>query len=229
MAKIEQLSIIDKPREKAIRFGLNKLTDAELLALIINCGTVGHSSLEIAQDLLKLAQSLTALSDKPYQYFQMFKGLNKVRALNLAAVMEIAKRINEKRELINEEKIAVTSDSLYHRYSISLANEEQECFAIVILNKNKQIIFETNLYKGNDDKIILSHRQILRLLCIHNGRYFYLIHNHPAGSLIPSQYDVSMTKTIQIKAEKIGVKLLDHLIISQNGYYSFVHSELLKQ
>ena len=87
MGKINDLLTFDKPREKAERFGIEKLTDAELLALIINVGTVGHSSLEIAKDLLNDSGSLSNLLGKPYQYFQTFKGLKKVNALKLASVM----------------------------------------------------------------------------------------------------------------------------------------------
>ena len=226
MSKINDLATLDKPREKAERFGIEKLTDAELLALIINVGTVGHSSLEIAKDLLQEAGSLNGLLGCPHQYFQTFKGLKKVNALKLASVMEIARRIDEKRELIKEEKMAVTSDALFHRYSLSLMGQEQELFNIIILNKNKQIVYETTLYKGNDHHIITSHRDIVRLILLHNGYYYYLIHNHPNDSPEPSQADIEFTMRIKAKTDKIGVKLLDHLIITKNGYYSFLHDKL---
>ena len=228
MAKINDLSTLDKPREKAERFGIEKLTDEELLALIINVGTVGHSSLEIAKDLLKDSGSLNDLLNKPHQYFQSFKGLKKVNGLKLASVMEIARRINEKERLIYEEKTEINSESLYQRYSLSLVGQTQESLIIVILNKNKQIIYETTLYKGNDGGIAVSTRDIVRLLLLHNGYYFYLIHNHPNDSVEPSKEDIEITKTINRKTEKIGVRLIDHLIITKHGYYSFLHDQLSK-
>ena len=228
MAKIKDLSVIEKPREKAERFGIDKLDDAELIALIINVGTVGHSSLDIARDILNDVKYLSALIGKPYQYYLSFKGLNKVNALKLTAVFEILKRINQKQRLISEQNNAVSSESLYERYSISLSGLTQENFAIVILNKNKQIIFETFLYKGDDVCAVVSSREILRLLSVHNGYYFYLIHNHPNGVLKPNQSDIEFTKSINEKADKIGVKLVDHLIITTNGYYSFLHEQLEK-
>ena len=226
MSKIDDLPTLDKPREKAARFGIETLSDEELLALIINNGTVGHSSLDIARDVLNDAHTLSALCNKPYQYFHTFKGLKKVNALRLAATIEIAKRMNEKTRLVYEEKAEITSDSLYQRYSLSLAGQSQENCAIVILNKNKQIIFEKVLFKGNDNDIVLSTREIIHLLILHNGYYFYLIHNHPNGTLFPSETDVKFTEKMNKRAEKIGVKLLDHLIIGQNGYYSFLHSKV---
>ncbi len=229
MSKINDLSSFDKPREKAERFGIEKLSDKELLALIINVGTVGHSSLDIAKDLLNECGSLNGLLAKPYQYFQTFKGLKKVNALKLASVMEIARRINEKRQLINEENTVVNSDSLYRRYSFSLIGKEQELFSIIILNKNKQIVYEKTLYQGNDNNVIISIRDIVRLILLHNGYYYYLIHNHPNDNPEPSKADINFTLKIQAKTNKIGVKLLDHLIIHQNGYYSFLHDKLLAQ
>ena len=227
MSKIQDLSTLDKPREKAERFGIESLQDEELLALIINVGTVGHSSLEIARDLLLEVHSLDALLNKPYQFFQTFKGLKKVNALKLAATLEIARRVNEKRRLVYEENAEINSESLYQRYSISLVGQLQECLIIVILNKNKQIVYEKTLYKGNDRRMAVSTRDIMRLLMLHNGYFFYLIHNHPNDSPFPSKSDTVFTNLIKKKTERIGVKLLDHIIISQGGYYSFLHESIL--
>lgn len=226
MSKIDDLPTLDKPREKAARFGIETLSDEELLALIINVGTVGHSSLDIAREVLNDCHSLTALYNKPYQYFHSFKGLKRVNALKLAATIEIAKRMNEKTRLVYEEKAEVNSGSLYQRYALSLVGKFQENFVLVILNKNKQIIFEKILYKGDEDNMSVSPREIINLLVLHNGYYFYLIHNHPNNSLSPSDSDITFTEKINKRAEKIGVKLLDHLIIGQTGYYSFLHSKV---
>ncbi|MBO6261955.1 MAG: RadC family protein [Bacilli bacterium] len=229
MAKIQDLGFLERPREKAERFGIDKLTDSELLALIINVGTIGHSSLDIAREMMREAKSLNTLIGKPYEYYLSFKGINKVNALKLTAVFEILKRINEKQQLIYEENNAVTSESLFRRYSLSLTGLAQENFILVILSKNKQIIFETTLYKGDDVCAVVSSREIIRLLSIHNGYYFYLIHNHPNGSLEPSKSDIDFTNSITEKAEKIGVKLLDHIIITDKDYYSFLQASLTKE
>ena len=134
--------------------------------------------------------------------------------------------MNEKTRLVYEEKAEVNSDSLYQRYALSLVGQTQENFVLVILNKNKQIIFEKILYKGDDENVTISPREIIHLLVLHNGYYFYLIHNHPNNSLSPSVSDITFTEKINKRAEKIGVKLLDHLIIGQTGYYSFLHSKV---
>ena len=226
MGKINDLPLSEKPREKAERFGIEKLKDEELLAIIINSGTVGHSSLDIARDLLNECHSLEELLNKPTAYFNSFKGLKNAKSLKLIAALEIAKRINEKQRLIYEEKVVVDSETLYRRYSVSLARITQEVLAIIILNKNKQIIFEKILYQGDDGTIPVNTRDILRLLMIHNGYYFYLIHNHPNNTLIPSESDIKFTKKLEEKTKHLNVHLIDHLIISQSGYYSFLYQRV---
>ena len=227
MGKISDLAVFDKPREKAERFGIESLSDVELLALIINSGTVGHSSLDIARDILNDCHYLSNLTNKPEQYFYGFKGLKKAKASKIIAVIEIARRINEKRLFVSEEENPVTSDALYHRYALKLASSSQEQLIIVILNKNKQIITEKILYLGDDNCVKINYRDILRLLMIHNGYYFYLIHNHPNNNCNPSEADVTFTKRIDEKTKQINVKMLDHIIISKDGYYSFLHDQLL--
>ena len=228
MGKINDLPVTDKPREKAARFGTESLNDEELLAIIIHSGTVGHSSLEIARDLLDDCHYLGGLLNKPAAYFYGFKGLKQAKAITIMATLEIARRINEKQRLIYEENIAIDSEVLYHRYKVSLAAYQQEVMAVIILNKNKQIIYETNLYKGSDNNIIVNVRDIVRLLMIHNGYYFYLIHNHPNGTLLPSENDIKFTKRLEDKIKHLNIHLVDHLIISQTGYYSFLQQKILK-
>lgn len=229
MSKIEDLPLIEKPREKAERFGIESLKDEELLAIVINSGTVGHSSLDIAKDILNDCRNLSSLINKPSLYFHRFKGLKKAKATTLLAVSEIAKRINEKQLFIKEENTAVTSDGLFKRYFYRLSAATQEQLIIVILNKNKQIINESVLYHGDENNISINYRDILRLLMIHNGYYFYLVHNHPGGSFLPSEADIVFTEKIKAKSKHIRAELLDHIIISSNGYYSFLHEKLLKQ
>ena len=229
MARIIDLDDNDKPREKAERFGIEALKDEELLALIIGSGTVGHSVLDIARDLLKDNKYLWNLTNKSEHYFHTFKGLKKANALKLLAALEISRRINEKQFILREENNPVTSESLYRRYFLKLSSSTQEQLVIIILNKNKEIVREKILYLGDDNCVKVNYRDILRLLMIHNGYYFYLIHNHPNNSHEPSQADIVFTKKIDEKTRQINVKLLDHIIISKNGYYSFLHAQLLQE
>ena len=227
MSRINDLLEIERPREKAERFGIESLKDEELLALIIGSGTVGHSSLDISREIIKDCIYMSNLLNKPEQYFYSFKGLKKGNTFKLLATFEIAKRINEKQLFVNEENRPITSDMLYRRYRLKMSALEQEQLIIVILNKNKQIINEKVLFVGNENCVGVNYRDILRLLMIHNGYYFYLIHNHPNNSFSPSNADIQFTEKIEGKARHINVKLLDHIIISRDGYYSFLQEKLI--
>lgn len=227
MSKIKDLLDTDKPREKAERFGIESLQDEELLALIISSGTVGSSALDISHDIISDSRSLSALINRPLCYFQEYNGVGKATAVKIAAVFEIAKRINDKQLFIYEENQQITSEYLYHRYALKMASLTQEQLVIVILNKNKQIVNERIVYRGNDNEININYRDILRLLMIHNGYYFYLVHNHPNGTLSPSQSDINFTKTISEKARHVKAYLIDHIIITKSGYYSLLHERLL--
>ena len=226
MGRIQDLSILDKPREKALRFGIDTLSDEELLALIINAGTIGYSALDVAREILNDCRYLSELMAKPAEYFQTFKGLKEAKALKLVAALEMARRINEKRALIQEANSSVNSESLYKRYSLTLANLKQEVLVVIILNKNKQIIYEKTLFRGDDSNITLDFRSIVHLLVMHNAYYFYLIQNHPNNTFYPSEFDVDFTKKMIKKARSISVELIDHIIISKRGYYSFLHQKL---
>ena len=125
MSKIQDLPLVEKPREKAERFGIESLKDEELLALIINSGTVGHSSLDIARDILNDCHYLSALINKPLLYFHGFKGLKKANAFKLLAVLEIAKRIKERHLFTREENQVITSEYLYQRYALRLVGLTQ--------------------------------------------------------------------------------------------------------
>lgn len=221
MSKICDLLPFDKPREKAERFGIETLTDEELIAIIINSGTIGHSALDIAHDIMHASRYLNALLNQPHQYFQSFKGLNKVIALRLTATMEIAKRINQKTRLVCENESLVTAETLFQRYQTTLGSLQQETMALIILNHREQIIYETLLYKGNRHTLAVSHKEVLRLLLLYKGSYFYILHNHPSGTLSPSKSDIMFTTLLKNKAQQIDIELLDHLIITPNGYYSF--------
>ena len=99
---------------------------------------------------------------------------------------------------------------------------KQEVLVIIILNKNKKIVYEKILYQGNDTNITVDFRQIIHLLVMHNAYYFYLIHNHPNNTTYPSEFDNEFTEKIIQKARNVNVELLDHLIITMSGYYSFL-------
>ncbi len=220
LSKIKSLPILERPREKAYRYGIDKLSDHELIAILIGTGTIDHSALDIAYKLLMENKGLFHLVQKPFSDLLSVKGIGKSKAVKIIAAFEIAKRFNSLKA--NEDEFVSSPDKIYEKYKYLIANSVQEFLILIVLSSNKKVLHEVNLYKGNEDSLNCSWRQIIQQVLIHNGKYFYIVHNHPSGNHCPSEEDINFTTTLIKESQKLKIKLLDHLIISRNGYFSFL-------
>lgn len=225
MGKIIDLPELERPREKALRYGINKLSDYELLALLISSGCKEASAVDIAYQMLSENNGLSNLVTKPFSDLVMYKGMGKRKAIKIEAAFEIARRFNSLEKCSKEQ--AENSLYIYQRYKdkIISKNFSQEMLYLIILDKRKRILHEINMYKGNENSVNCSSRQIIQQILLHNGHYFYLIHNHPSGMLEPSEDDVFFTVTLINECKKLEIEMVDHLIISPSGYYSFLAHE----
>ena len=223
MAKIIDLPIYDRPREKAMRFGIDSLSDHELLALLIGSGTIDNSAMDIAYQMISDSHGLFHLIEKPYIDLINYKGIAEGKAVKIIAAFELAKRF--KTHNGDEEEYVFNSDQIYKKYRPIIANLNQENVYLVVLDKKKRILHEVNLYKGSEANVQCSSLEIVRQVIAHRGHYFYLIHNHPSGSTLPSNDDVMFTTELIRKANRLSIILLDHLIMTRSSYYSFLRGE----
>lgn len=223
MGQIKELPILERPREKAIRYGLNSLSDVELLTLLISKGYKGVNALEIATNLFITFNGLKNLAHAPIKELEKVKGIKEAKALNLAAIFELSKRL----EIKNNEDTSQTINSLYlyNKYKSMLRGSNQETLIIIILSTKSQILHEKVLYIGTESNMIYSYKDIWRELLNYHAKYFYLIHNHPGGKSTPSREDIAFTSEINLEANRLKVKLLDHIIIGNDGYYSFAEEK----
>ena len=224
--KIHEMPLLDRPREKASRYGINSLSDDELIALLIGFGGVDNSALDIAKTMLFDCGGLYNLANKSIEQFKMYKGIKDVKALTLVAIFEIAKRYNTKR--IENSEYIIDSEYLYKKYENRLRNNGQETFIIIILNKQKKIVHEMELYKGSNRRITVSFHDIFKVIMMHDGYYFFVVHNHPDSDSQPSKEDVLFTRELLNRCAKMEIVLLDHLIIGKEGYYSFLKENYFK-
>ena len=220
--KIREIDKNERPREKAIRYGFDTLSDTEVLAIIISSGTKEMSAIDLANLVLSKYGGLYNTINQSFEEFTSFKGIKKATAAKLGAVFEIAKRFNMYRLARKESEVEISSDYLFQKYVNLLAELDHEIFIVVVLNKKRKIIFERTLFEGSDDKVIFSIRDVLKTIISHNGYYFYVIHNHPSGNLTPSVQDINLTSSLMSLSKSIGICLLDHLIIARKAYYSFL-------
>ena len=218
MAKIKELPKFERPREKAIRYGIENLSNEELLAIMLRTGTRDMSALDLAHKLNSESCGLTNLFHMPYQALLDINGIGPGKALILSSCFELCSRYLK---TLSGEDGPVDLNSLINRYALKLKNEECEVLMLISLNKRKEIIYEECLYKGNDISVDCQPDQVVKKVLLHNGKSFYLIHNHPSGNHEPSTNDSMMTTEIVRRTRKVNITLEDHLIIGKDGYYSF--------
>lgn len=219
MGKIKDLPKQERPREKAIRFGIDKLSNEELIAILLGTGTKEVSALDLAHTIYSNSLGLVNLLNKPYEALVKVKGIGPGKALILASCFELSKRYEN---LLNYEVQKVNSEYLYQRYIRRVSESDKEHLIIVVLNGKKQIIHEERIYLGSEESVDCNPQEIVKNVILHKGKYFYLIHNHPSGNANPSESDRMLTTKIIITSNYLGIILLDHIIIGSNGYYSLI-------
>ena len=222
MGKIIELPKLERPREKALYYGIEKLSDYELLALLIGSGCKDSSAIDIAYAMLRDSNGLASLVNKPFSDLLSYKGMGRNKAIKIEAAFEIARRFQSLKK--GEVEKVVDGRVIYEKMKTSMLfkNSTQEHLYLIILDKQKNIIHQVNLYKGNESSVNYSSLQIIKEVLLHNGHFFYIVHNHPSGILEPSQDDIFFTINLINESRKMKITMLDHLIISENGYYSFL-------
>ena len=223
MGIIKSLPALERPREKALRYGLDTLSDHELLAILIGSGYKGENVIELAVHLLSNYGGLLNLSNIPFNELKKNKGIKNAKALNLAAIFEFHKRLSFK--LIEDNKEKIDAEYLYNKYYPMIGKSLQEQVIIVVLSKFKNVIHESILFKGSEKGVSYSFGEIVQKIMAYGGKYFYLIHNHPNGDCKPSQQDIIATGYLLTKSKEMNYPMLDHIIIATNGYYSFKKNE----
>lgn len=221
MSKIKDLPILERPREKASKYGISKLANYELLSIIISSGGKDNSALQIAFDMLSDNLGIVNLFHLNTEELQKYKGIGKAKALKLSACFELLKRYYIQR--IDEENKPLDPDSLYQKFMVNAFSKENENCYLIILNRQKILVKQILLFSGNDKNVSISSTEIIRQVLLANGKYFYLIHNHPDGNMKPSNYDISFTLDLINASKKMNIFLLDHFIYTEQGYYSIVY------
>jgi DNA repair protein RadC len=222
--RIADLSILDRPREKAFAFGVKQLSSQELIALIIGSGVKGHSALAIAEMLLNRYGSLLSLMKIQMHEWLTIPGIEKTKAIQMLGMFELFQRI-EKHDLPN---VKLHDPSIvYRHYRLRLGSLLHEQLLIIKLNHQFHYTSETLFRLGSQASIQLDYRDLFVDLLKTDTKKFLLLHNHPSGDVTPSQEDIQTTIEIQREARKLGFQLIDHLIISFQGYFSMKQEKII--
>ena len=220
---IKDIPLEDRPYEKFEKYGSLILTDAELLAIVIKSGSKELNSVDVARLLLSKHESGYAgfkyLEEASLEELMKVQGIGKVKAIQIKAVLEIAKRINSNK--LNETKIKITSPKqVYDMLSSELKDAKVEHVKVILLDAKSHVKSVITVCIGMTNKSMVSPKEILSEPIKQLASSIVLVHNHPSGDTTPSRQDILLTKKIIDYATIFDITLLDHVIIGANGYTS---------
>lgn len=223
---IRSLAEDDRPREKFLAKGKESLSDSELLAIIMGSGSSNESAVDLAKRILaSVGNSWHELSKCSVNELMKFRGIGEAKAISISTALEIGRRraLQEAPEKINV-KDSKTTYQVLRPYLADLQTEE---FWAVFLNQSHKVLQVVQLTKGGISQSVVDIRIVFKLALDHFATAIIVAHNHPSGNLKPSQEDISITKKLKEAGQILSVSVLDHLIIGQNGYFSFADEGLL--
>lgn len=215
---IREMANYDRPREKAIRFGLETLTNQELLAVILRSGTKDESALVLAQNILNKCGGLNKLHLTTMSELMSIKGIKKAKALSIMCAIELAKRMQFTR---SEDLVKVcNAKDVYNYLMPKMKFEQQEKFYVLFLNLQNEIIYEKLIFTGTLNVSVVHPREIFKEALGCSCAAIICVHNHPSGSLVPSNSDIALSKQLEQVGKTMQINLFDHIIISSNGFIS---------
>ncbi len=216
----------DRPREKLLNKGAQALSDAELLAILLRSGSVEETAVSLAQRVLRdCNNNLNELGRQPFSALTRFKGLGEAKALTILAALELGRR----RQLtdVKDRPLVRSSRDAYNAISTVIADLPHEEFWILMLNRANRIISRERVSMGGVTGTVVDARIVFKRALDMLACSIVLCHNHPSGNLSPSQADIDLTKKMKAAGKTLDIQVVDHLIISDKGYYSFADEGVL--
>ncbi|RRT89351.1 hypothetical protein DPF86_05745 [Staphylococcus argenteus] len=210
------------PRERLLSHGAKSLSNTELLAILINTGRKGFSSIDISNELLKANSNLNELKKASVNDLIQVKGIGLQKAITLKAAFELSERMGRRSES-NRVKITQPSD-VADLMMASMKDLSQEHFMILLLNSKNIVIKEACVFKGTLNSSIVHPREIFSIAIRENANAIIAVHNHPSGDVTPSQEDIMTTLRLKECGLILGIDLLDHIIIGDNRFTSLVEA-----
>lgn len=214
----------ERPREKLIRQGADALTDAELLALILNIGDgVSHrSALDLGRELMMHFRSLRALADASCAELQKVKGVGPAKAACILAALDLSRRIRERDDRPIESHTRFTSASqVFEHLNHEFRDRHKEQFMALLLDGKNRIIARARISEGSLNQSIVHPREVFNAAVRQSAAAMILLHNHPTGDPHPSVEDIEVTRRLSEAGQLMGIRVLDHIIIGENEFYSF--------
>ncbi|MEM0518254.1 MULTISPECIES: RadC family protein [Aequorivita] len=216
----------DRPREKMLLKGHIALSNAELIAILIGSGNREESAVSLSQRILSsVSNNLSELGRRSISELMQFKGIGQAKAICIVAAMELGRRRRAGEAL--ERKKITSSNSVFEYVQPIIGELPHEEFWILYLNNSNKIIKSAQLSKGGITGTIVDVRLAFKEALQLGAVGIILAHNHPSGTLKPSQADIQLTRKLKTAGDSLDIKVLDHLIITEKAYFSFADENML--
>lgn len=216
----------DRPREKLLDKGKMSLSDAELIAVLIGSGSKNESAVELSKRILAASENkLNELGKLSVKQLTKFKGIGEAKAVAIVAALELGRR--RRGEEAVERKRITSADSVFEVMQPIVGDLGHEEFWIIYLNNSNKILQKLQLSKGGMTGTLVDVRLAFKNALEVGATAVILVHNHPSGSLKPSEADKHLTRKLKIAGESLDIKVLDHLIVTQKSYFSFANESVL--
>jgi DNA repair protein RadC len=216
----------DRPREKLLRKTPMALSDSELLAILINNGHRNKSAVELAKEVLQLGKNnLNELGRLSIKDFLAIKGIGEAKAITIAAALELGRR-RQAAGFLEKPQVKSSADIALYLQSL-LSDYQHEVFAVVFLNRANKIKHFEIVSEGGITGTVADPRIVLKKALQEDAVSIVLCHNHPSGNLRPSRADEELTQKIKEAARFLDIRVLDHIIVSNEGFYSFADEGIL--
>lgn len=223
--KLKNYPLEERPREKAFHHGIESLNNIELLALVLRTGNKQESAIELAQRVINEIGGFRYLHDINYYQLIQIKGIKQAKAIEVLAIIEIAKRLDK--QPVAMSAIKEPRDG-YELLKNQLMFEQQEKVIVLCLNSRLEVIKEKTVFIGGNNISIISGRELFKEALICGSNRVMIVHNHPSGNPEPSIEDIEATERLYSMAKELDIDVVDHLIIGRSRFYSFASNKIIE-
>ena len=222
---IREWSEEDRPREKLLKYGEHTLSTAELLAILIRTGTHGRSAVDIAREILHRFKTLRVMGDIEVSEFKEVPGLKNAKIAQIKAALELGRRMMSEEKALDK---PITNSADVANYLLPIMRDlKKERFVLLLLDRKNAVTDMIDVDYGTVDRANPYIREILQQAIRKNAPSIIVAHNHPSGSITPSNDDKAFTRSLMMAAKPAGISFFDHLIIGDNRFFSFADEGLI--
>lgn len=217
--KIKEIPQDERPRERLLCYGVEQLSNEELLAILLKTGTRDMSAKVLGTYILKELGSISALQHTSYQTLAQMKGIGRAKACTVLAAIELGKRVLQKKSILFQKFTDAYQVASYYQDKIGML--KQEYFVCIYLDVSKKLIHEKILFIGTLNRSLVHPREVFKEAYQVSACSIICIHNHPSGDVLPSKEDILFTSQLVKVGKMLGIEVIDHIIVGEDKYYSF--------